>query len=85
MANSFQELFDDNKKRLPDDLEGMILHDMRGVHTVSSLVSHFLPGAFQTAARLFAGDHRPDPFGPANHLTDDEDIPLWRVPPDRGR
>lgn len=85
MSNSFQELFNDHENRMPDDLELSILHDVRGVHTASNLVAHFLPNAFQTAARLFSGDHRPDPRGPGNHLTDEEDIPFWRIPPSRGR
>jgi hypothetical protein len=85
MSNSFKDLFDDRSGRLPDDLEGIILQNARGMSTAGNVLDHFLPNAFRTAARLFSGDNRPDPRGPGSHLSDDQDIPFWRIPPGRGR
>jgi len=85
MANSFKDLFDDRSNRLPDDLEGLILQNAHGMNTAGNLLDHFLPNAFRTAARLVSGDHRPDPRGPGSHISDDQDMPFWRIPPGRGR
>jgi hypothetical protein len=87
MANSFGDLFSDNQNLLPDDLEGQILSNVSGMKTAGSMLNHFLPNAFRTAARLLSGDNRPDPHGPGNHLSDNDadDIPYWRIPPGRSR
>ena len=85
MTNNFVQLQNEREAKLPLDLEQFVVGRAKGMQTAGNVANHFLATAFQVAGRLLSGEQRPDPKGPGSHISDEEDVPYWRIPPQSGR
>ena len=84
MKNNFQE-WQSEFERVPPEIEGHVLQQARTFSAFGKVVEVFVPNALGAVALMIGGEAptRPVAHGPGAHL--DDDIPLWRIPPGKGR